>query len=45
MVPGFPDHAGQAEWVELVSDFTTIATTIVAALDMEDILRGGGQGP
>jgi hypothetical protein len=40
----FPDHAGQVEWVELVSDFATAAASIVATMDMEDILRNGGKG-
>jgi hypothetical protein len=35
--PGFPDHAGQEEQVELVSDFAAT----VAAMNMEDILYGG----
>jgi hypothetical protein len=39
--PGFPDHARQEERVELVSDFAAS----VAAVNVEDILRGGGQGP
>jgi hypothetical protein len=39
--PGFPDHAGQEERVEMVSDFAAT----VAAVNMEDILHGGGQGP
>ena len=43
--PGFPDHAGQAKQAELVGDFTIAMATIVAAVNVEDILRGGGQGP
>ena len=42
---GFPNHAGQEERVELVGDFTATAATIVATVNKEDILRGGGQGP
>jgi hypothetical protein len=37
--PGFSDHAGQ---VELAGDFAAAA---VAAVNMQDILRGSGQGP
>jgi hypothetical protein len=39
--PRFSDHAGQEEQVELVGDFVTA----VAAMNVEDILRDGGQGP
>ena len=40
--PRFPDHVGQAE---LVSDFAAATASAVAAVNVEDILRGGGQGP
>jgi hypothetical protein len=43
--PGFPDHVGQAERAELVGDFAAAAAAVVAAVNVEDILRGGGQGP
>jgi len=43
VAPRFPDHARQAEWAELVGDFAATAATIVATIDVEDILRGGGQ--
>lgn len=45
VAPRFPDHAGQAERVELVGNFAAAAAAIVAAVDVEDILHGGGQGP
>ena len=41
----FPDHARQAERVELVDDFAATAAAIMAAINVEDILRGDGQGP
>ena len=37
VAPGFPEHVRQEERAKLVGDF--------AAMNMEDILRGGGQGP
>ena len=43
MEPRFPDHTVQAEWAELVIDFTVAA--IVATVNVEDILHGSGQGP
>ena len=39
--PGFSGHAGQAKRAELVGDFTAI----MAGVNVEDILRGVGQGP
>lgn len=42
--PGFRDHVGQEERTELVGDFIT-AATVVATVNMEDVLRGAGQGP
>ena len=45
VAPGFSDHARLAEWAELVSSFATDAAAIVAAMNVEDILYGGGQGP
>jgi hypothetical protein len=42
---GFSDHAGLEERVALVGDFATTAVAIVATMNVEDILRGGGQGP
>ena len=42
MEPGFSDHVGQAK---LVDDFAAAVATIVAIMDVEDILRGSGQGP
>jgi hypothetical protein len=42
VVLGFSDHVSQAERAELVGSFTAAATAIVAAVDVEDILHGGG---
>jgi len=43
--PGFLGLARLAEQSELVSDFAVAVATIVATVNVEDILRGGGQGP
>ena len=45
VVPGFPAHAGPAKRAELVGDFAFAASTIMAAVNMEDVLHGAGQGP
>ena len=45
VVPEFPDHTSQAKQVDLVGDFAATAAAVVTAMDMEDILRDGGQGP
>ena len=45
MEPGFLGLARLAEQSELVSDFAVAVATIVATVNVEDILRGGGQGP
>ena len=45
MEPGFPDYAGQEERAELVGDFATAAATVLAIVNMGDILHGTGQGP
>jgi hypothetical protein len=42
VVPRFLDHARQAK---LVGGFTAAAATIVAAVNVDDILRIDGQGP
>jgi hypothetical protein len=42
VAPGFPSHARQAEPVKLVGNFATAAATVVALVNMEDILCGGG---
>jgi hypothetical protein len=39
------DHVGQAERVELVGGFAAAVASIVATVNVEDIVRGGGQGP
>jgi hypothetical protein len=39
------DYASQAKRAELVGGFAVVAATVVAAVDMEDILRDDGQGP
>ena len=44
VAPGFPNHAGQVERVELVSDFAPTADAIVGAMNVEDIINGAGQG-
>jgi hypothetical protein len=38
--PRFLNHVGQAERVELVSSFVT--ATVMATVDVEGILHGGG---
>ena len=45
VAPGFPNYTSQAERAEMVGGFATAAATVVAAVNMEDILYGGGQGP
>jgi hypothetical protein len=45
VAPRFLGHAGQAEQAKLVGDFTAIVVAIVATVNVEDILRDGGQGP
>jgi hypothetical protein len=44
-ITGFLGHAGQVERTELVGDFTATTTTVMATVNVEDILRSGGQGP
>ena len=43
--PEFLGHARLVERAELVGDFTATAATIMATMNVEDILHGGGQGP
>jgi len=43
--PRFLGHAEQAKRAELVGDFAATTATVVATVNVEDILRGGGQGP
>jgi hypothetical protein len=45
VAPRFSDHARQAEPAKLVGDFAVAAAAVVALVNMEDILCGGGQGP
>lgn len=45
MEPGFHGHAGQAEQADLVDDFAAAVAAVVATMDVEDILCGGGRGP
>jgi len=45
VAPRFLDHASQEEWAELVGGFAATAAAIVAAINVEDILHGDGQGP
>jgi hypothetical protein len=43
--PEFLDHVRLEERVALVGDFATAVAAIVATVNVEDILRGSGQGP
>jgi hypothetical protein len=45
VAPGFSGHARKAERAELVGGFAVAEATIVATVDVEDILCGGGQEP
>jgi len=45
VAPRFLNHARQAEQVELVGGFAAMMAMVVATVNVEDILRGGGQGP
>jgi hypothetical protein len=40
VVSGFADRVRLKERAELVNDFTTTADTIVAAMDVEEVIRG-----
>lgn len=42
--PGFSDCIRQAERVKLVGGFIAVVAAIVATMDVEGILRGGGCG-
>jgi hypothetical protein len=42
VVPGFPKRVRPEEQAELVKNFATATDTIVAAMDVEEILRSGG---
>ena len=42
VAPGFPEHVRQEERAKLVNDFATAASAIVAAIDVEGILRNDG---
>jgi hypothetical protein len=42
VAPGFPEHVRPGQRAELVKDFATAADAIVAAVDVEEILHGGG---
>ena len=42
MVPGFPKHVRQEERTTLVDDFAATTDVVVATVDVEDILCGGG---
>jgi hypothetical protein len=45
VAPRFLDHASQVERAELVGGFTATAAAVVVAVNVEDILHGGGQEP
>jgi hypothetical protein len=42
VAPGFLEHVRQGERAKLVNDFTIVADAVVAAMYVEEILRGGG---
>lgn len=42
VAPGFPKDVKQEERAELVDDFAATAAVVVATVDVEDILHGGG---
>lgn len=42
VVPRFPERVGQEERRARVNDFAAAADAVVAAVDVEEILRGGG---
>jgi hypothetical protein len=42
--PGFPAHARSKELAELVGDFTAAMATVVATVNVEDILCGTDLG-
>ena len=42
MAPGFPDHASQVERAEMVGGFVATVVAVMAAVNVEDIFRGGG---
>ena len=42
VVPRFPEHVRPGERVELVNDIATTADAIIADVDVEEILHGGG---
>ena len=45
VVPGFLEHVWPEERAKLVNDFATAVDAIVAAVDVEEILCGGGYEP
>jgi hypothetical protein len=42
VTPGFPEHARQEKWMAWVNDFAATADAVVAIVDVEEILHGGG---
>ena len=42
VMPRFPEHAGQEEWMARVNDFTAAIDVIIATVDVEEILHDGG---
>ena len=42
VTPRFPKHARLEERMARVNDFTIVADTVVAAVDVEEILHDGG---
>jgi hypothetical protein len=42
VMPGFSEHAMQEERMARVNDFAATADVVVAIVDVEEILHGGG---
>ena len=42
VTPGFLEHAGQEERTAWVNDFAATTDAVVVAVDVEEILCGGG---
>jgi hypothetical protein len=42
VTPGFSEHARQEEQTTRVNDFAATADVVVAIMDVEEILHGGG---
>ena len=42
VAPVFPNHANQVERAEMVGGFVATVVAVMAAVNVEDIFRGGG---